>query len=97
MRGVAKRLVGGGTGAARKQATPELARNARYQKKIPKIETETNIKSKKNEKKRKCASWKNIGEFSLEMGFTSFCILNLENADKLVWSEAAEEEQWRQD
>lgn len=24
------------------------------------------------------------------MGFTSFCILNLENADKLVWTQLAE-------
>lgn len=52
MRGVAKRLVGG-VEQPGKQATPELARNARCQKKIPKIETETNIKSKKKRKERK--------------------------------------------
>lgn len=51
MRGVAKRLVGG-VEQPGKQATPELARNARCQKKIPKIETETNIKSKKKTGKK---------------------------------------------
>lgn len=64
-------------------------------RKFQRLKQKQTLRAKK--KKRKCASWKNIGEFSLEMGFTSFCILNLENADKLVWSECAEEEDWRQD
>lgn len=66
-------------------------------RKFQRLKQKQTLRAKKNGKKRKCASWKNIGEFSLEMGFTSFCILNLENADKLVWSECAEEEQWRQE
>lgn len=66
VRGVAKRLVGGGTKAARKQATPELARNARCQKKIPKIETETNIKSKKKEKKENVQVEKTLESFPLK-------------------------------
>lgn len=67
VRGVAKRLVGGGTEAARKQATPELARNARCQKKIPKIETETNIKSKKKtERKENVQVGKTLESFPLK-------------------------------
>lgn len=63
-------------------------------RKFQRLKQKQTLKAKKKQerKKEKCASWKNSREFSLEMGFTSFCILNLENADKLVWTQFAE---WR--
>lgn len=86
VRGVAKRLVGGGALQENKQLLSLHVMRA-AKRKFQRLKQKQTLRAKKNGKKRKCASWKNIGEFSLEMGFTSFCILNLENADKLVWKE----------
>lgn len=92
MRGVAKRLVGGVEQQENKQLLSLHVMRA-AKRKFQRLKQKQTLKAKKKGKKEKCASWKNSGEFSLEMGFTSFCILNLENADKLVWTVFAE---WRE-